>query len=129
MFKELFAVIGASPSFYFWHLRMPLAIPYILAGAKVSAVLAVIGAVVAEFVGSDAGLGFGMVQATYSLNTPRLFGYMIVACALGLAFYALIMIGESLLKRTGRWDWAFGSRSDQRELSGSLSVSPDFMQP
>lgn len=107
--KELFAIVGASRSFYFWHLRMPLAVPYIIAGAKVSAVLAVIGAVVAEFVGSDAGLGFGMVQATYSLNTPRLFGYMVVACALGLVFYGLVVLGEALLKRSGRWDWAFGT--------------------
>jgi NitT/TauT family transport system permease protein len=123
VFKELFAVIGASSNFYFWHLRMPLAVPYILAGAKVSAVLAVIGAVVAEFVGSDAGLGFGMVQATYSLNTPRLFGYMIVACALGLIFYGLIVIGESILKQTGRWDWAFGSRAQHERPRDSPVIS------
>jgi|SRR5580704_11855514 NitT/TauT family transport system permease protein len=112
VFKELFTVIGASSEFYFWNLRMPLAVPYIVAGAKVSAVLAVIGAVVAEFVGSDAGLGFGMVQATYSLDTPRLFGYMIVACALGLLFYGLVVVGELLLKRSGRWDWAFGAHEE-----------------
>jgi NitT/TauT family transport system permease protein len=108
VFKELFSVIGASPDFYFWKLRMPLAVPFIVSGAKVSMVLAVIGAVVAEFVGSDAGLGFGMVQATYSVNTPRLFGYMIVACILGLAFYGLALASEWMLKRSGRWDWAFG---------------------
>jgi len=63
----------------------------------------------AEFVGSDAGLGFGMVQATYSLNTPRLFGYIIVASVLGLCFYAMMMLVEVLLKRSHRWDWAFDS--------------------
>jgi len=110
--KELFKVIGAPKGFYFWHLRMPLAVPFIIAGAKVSAVLAVIGAVVAEFVGSDAGLGFGMVQATYSLNTVRLFGYMAVACTVGLIFYGCVVLGEMLLKRSGRWDWALGAHNE-----------------
>jgi NitT/TauT family transport system permease protein len=108
VFKELFSVIGASSEFYFWNLRVPLAVPFFVAGAKISVVLAVIGAVVAEFVGSDAGLGFGMVQASYSLNTPRLFGYMIIACILGLLFYGIAMAGETLLKRSRRWYWAFG---------------------
>ncbi len=110
--KELFSVIGASSDFYFWNLRVPLAVPFLVAGAKISIVLAVIGAVVAEFVGSDAGLGFGMVQASYSLNTPRLFGYMIIACILGLSFYSFMMLVELLLKKSRRWDWAFGSHRD-----------------
>lgn len=110
--KELFAVIGASRDFYFWKLRVPLAVPFIVTGAKVSVVLAVIGAVVAEFVGSDGGLGFGMVQASYSLNTPRLFGYVIVACVLGLAFYGTIGLIQFVLQKSGRWDWAFGSNED-----------------
>jgi NitT/TauT family transport system permease protein len=109
VFKELFTVIGASDNFYFWSLRLPLAVPFIIAGLKVSVVLAVIGAVVAEFVGSDSGLGFGMLQASYSLNTPRLFGYMIVACVTGLIFYGFVMVLELLLRSSRRWDWAFGS--------------------
>jgi ABC-type nitrate/sulfonate/bicarbonate transport system permease component len=108
--KELFTIIAASPVAYFWKLRVPLAVPFVLAGTKISVVLAVIGAVVAEFVGSDAGLGFGMVQASYSLNTPRLFGYMIVSCLLGLLFYGIALIAEASLRLSHRWDWVFGSR-------------------
>ena len=110
VFKELFSVIGASSDFYFWNLRVPLAVPFLMAGAKISAVLAVIGAVVAEFVGSDAGLGFGMLQASYSLNTPRLFGYMIISCVLGLIFYGIMLLIELALKRSRRWDWALGQQ-------------------
>jgi len=106
--KELFVTLGATPDFYFWNLRMPLAVPHIVSGLKVSVVLAVIGAVVAEFVGSDAGLGFGMLQASYSLDTPRLFGYMIVACGLGMTFYGGIAIVEFVLGKSQRWVWAFG---------------------
>jgi NitT/TauT family transport system permease protein len=109
--RDLFAVIGAGPSVYFWNVRMPQAVPFFVSGAKVSVVLAVIGAVVAEFVGSDAGLGFGMVQASYSLNTPRLFAYVILACVMGLLFYACVLTLEFALRRTGRWDWAFGPGS------------------
>jgi NitT/TauT family transport system permease protein len=118
VFRELFLVIGARSDFYFWQLRVPLAVPFIVAGAKVSVVLAVIGAVVAEFVGADAGLGFGMVQASYSLNTPRLFGYVIMACILGLVFYGAVVLAEVALRSSGRWDWAFGG--DENAESGEL---------
>ena len=46
-----------------------------------------IGAVVAEFIGADRGLGFGILQASYSLNTPRMFAYIAIACALGVLMY------------------------------------------
>ena len=110
VYKELFFVLGSSREEYFWKLQVPTSLPFLVAGAKISAVLAVIGAVVAEFIGSDAGLGFGMVQATYSLNTPRLFGYMIVACVLGVMFYGAVLLVELTLRRSGRWIWAFGPR-------------------
>jgi NitT/TauT family transport system permease protein len=111
--KDLFSVIGASSDAYFWKLRLPLSVPFLVSGAKVSVVLAVIGAVVAEFIGADAGLGFGMVQATYSLNTPRLFSYMIIACALGLTFYGLVLLLEVRLKQSRRWHWAFGLQTGE----------------
>lgn len=113
VFRELFFTIGASAGSYFLKYRVPAALPFLVSGARVSMVLAVIGAVVAEFVGADAGLGFGMVQAVYSLNTPRLFAYLIVACALGLIFYALVNAIEWQLRRSGRWSWAFGSKNHE----------------
>jgi len=65
-----------------------------------NAVYAVIGAIVAEFIGSDRGLGFGMLQASYSLNIPRLWGYIILSCMLGLFFYGVVfLVEQTILKK------------------------------
>jgi NitT/TauT family transport system permease protein len=68
---------------------------------KLNATYSVIGAVVAEFVGSDCGLGFGMLQATYNLNTPRLYGYLVVSCGLGVLMYGAVVLAEYLCVRRG----------------------------
>src|SRR4051794_4484944 len=60
--------MGASAAQAFWLFRMPNALPSIFAGLKIASVLSVIGAVVAEFVGSDSGLGYAMMVATSDLN-------------------------------------------------------------
>ena len=70
-----------------------------LSGLKVSATYAVIGAIVAEFIGSTTGLGFGMVQASYNLNTPRLMAYLIIAVALGIVFYGTVSLLEVAERR------------------------------
>lgn len=100
LYKSLFDVYGASPFDFFKKFKLPNAIPFIISGLKLNAVYAVIGAIVAEFIGSDKGLGFGMLQSSYSLNIPRLWGYIIISCLLGLFFYTLIIFIEYLtLKR------------------------------
>ena len=98
-FKHLFDVYGASSQDFLIRFKLPNAIPYIITGLKLNAVYSVIGAIVAEFIGSDSGLGFGMLQASYNLNIPRLWGYIIVSCLLGLSFYVTILIVERLIVR------------------------------
>lgn len=97
LYKHLFDVYGASSFEFLTKFKLPNAIPFIITGLKINAVYAVIGAIVAEFIGSDRGLGFGMLQASYSLNVPRLWGYIIIACLLGLSFYGLIFVLENLI--------------------------------
>jgi NitT/TauT family transport system permease protein len=53
-----------------------------------------IGAIVAEYTGSDSGLGYVIMQGTYRVDTPRVFAAVIVAAAAGLAFYGLIVFAE-----------------------------------
>jgi len=60
---ELLRSLGASKWQMFYHLRLPDALPFIFAGLHVGAIFALIGSVVAEFVGSSAGLGYAMLQA------------------------------------------------------------------
>lgn len=100
IYADVFRIYGATRMQFFTRFKLPNAVPFVFAGMKLSATFAVIGAIVAEFVGSDSGLGFGMLQATYNLNTPRLYGYLVVSCILGLVMYGVIeLVERSLLKR------------------------------
>lgn len=93
-YRELFASYGAFRYEFFFMYQLPNARPFILSGLKLSATYSVIGAVVAEFLGSDRGLGYGMLQASYSLNTPRLFVFLITSCILGYSMYKIVETWE-----------------------------------
>ncbi|MDR1090061.1 MAG: ABC transporter permease [Prevotella sp.] len=94
IYKELFFTYGAKPREFLLRFKIRNALPYIFSGLKLNATYSVVGAIVAEFVGATSGLGFGMLQASYNINTPRLFGYIIVACFMGLTMYYLIVVIE-----------------------------------
>jgi NitT/TauT family transport system permease protein len=102
---DLFRLAGASPAARLLKLRLPFALPNIFAGLKVAAGLAVIGAVVGEFVASYAGndAGIGMLVLTYSResHTDRLFAAVGLASLLGLALFALVSLAAWLSLR--RW--------------------------
>lgn len=89
IYQELFTVLGATRWQFFFKFKILNALPFLFSGLKVSATLAVIGAVVAEFVAPESGLGFGMLQATYNLDTPRLFGYLFISCFIGVTMYGV----------------------------------------
>jgi NitT/TauT family transport system permease protein len=78
---------GAKPWRQFALIRFPYALPNIFVGLKLSATMAVIGAVVAEFVSSDKGLGYILMIITGDLNTTRAFSVIIVLSAMGLLLY------------------------------------------
>lgn len=75
-----------------WRLRLPAALPYFFAGLRISSGLALIGAVVAEFVagtgGSATGLAYQILQAGYQLNIPRMFAALVLIGAAGVALFA-----------------------------------------
>ena len=79
--------MGASPLQMFWKFRLPQALPSIMAGVKMAAVLAVIGAVVAEFVGSDSGLGHVILSASSNFDITRQFSAIILLSLLGMLFF------------------------------------------
>jgi ABC-type nitrate/sulfonate/bicarbonate transport system permease component len=97
--KELFDSYGSSKFEFLTKFKLRNALPFILTGLKLSATYSVIGAIVAEFIGSSSGLGFGMLQASYNLNTPRLFGYIIISCLLGLIMYLSIAFIEYFINK------------------------------
>jgi ABC-type nitrate/sulfonate/bicarbonate transport system permease component len=71
-------------------LRLPAALPYLFAGLKVGATLAVIGAIVAEFAGANRGLGFVITVSSYHLETARTFAAISLAALLGLSLHLIL---------------------------------------
>jgi ABC-type nitrate/sulfonate/bicarbonate transport system permease component len=89
--------MGTSGAQIFWLFRMPNALPSIFAGFKIASVLSVIGAVVAEFVGADSGLGYAMMMATSDLNIARQFAAILLLSVIGVIFFWFIAYMERLL--------------------------------
>jgi NitT/TauT family transport system permease protein len=90
-------------------IRVYRALPSIFAGLKVAITLAVVGAVVGEFVGSDRGLGTLLLRAIGVVNTPLLFAGLIVLTILAVVLFALIELFERL---TIPWHVSQRSKSD-----------------
>jgi NitT/TauT family transport system permease protein len=80
----------------FFKIRLPGALPAIFGGLKISITLAVVGAVVGEFVGGDAGLGYLLMVANGSMDTQLLFAGIVGLTILGVVLYMLIEIAERL---------------------------------
>lgn len=100
---ELMSVLSARKSAVFWRLRVPSSLPYVFAGLRIACTLAVIGSIVAEFTGSDRGIGFVIIQASYRLDTKRLFAGLVLSSAGGIVFFNVIGLLERM---TLRWPGA-----------------------
>src|SRR5215470_5989535 len=94
---QLARSMGAPPHRIFLKMRLPHALPAIFGGLKVASSLAVVGALTGEFVGSDKGLGYMLVQASGNLNTALLFATLVVLSALAMSFFYLIEALERIL--------------------------------
>lgn len=101
---DLSAASRASGVDQFRLVRFPYSVPYIFSGLKVGATLAVIGAIVAEFVAADKGLGYLLVSATAFYDTPLAFGAMLLLCAIAIAFFQMV----GLIQR-GFFPWSIRS--------------------
>ena len=99
----LFRLYGASRGQTLRHLKLPTALPYFLAGLRISGGLALIGAVVAEFVagtgGTETGLAFRILEAGYRLAIPRLFAALFLLSVTGIVIYLLLHALSRLLLR------------------------------
>jgi NitT/TauT family transport system permease protein len=87
---------GASRTALFWKIRMPYALPNFFAGLKVAVTLAVIGAVVGEFLGADKGLGYLLVIANGQLDTTLLYTDIIVLAVIGIVSFLIVDVIERL---------------------------------
>ena len=96
--RDLFRLYGASPRATLLKLRLPFALPSIMTGLRVAAGLAVIGAIVGEFI-TGGGLG-GLIDVSRTQQrTDKIFAALILAAGLGIALFALINLASRLALR------------------------------
>ncbi len=98
--RDLFRLYGASPGVTLWKLRFPSALPQILTGLRIAGGLAVIGAIVGEFIGGQ-GLGSVIEIARTQQRTDKVFAAVLLASALGLVLFGFINLLSRLVLR--RW--------------------------
>lgn len=88
---DLTKSFGSSKLKVFRKVRLPWAMPFFFSSLRVAITLAVIGAVVAEFIGADEGLGYLILASSGNMNTAAMFGVLLIMSALGiLCFYAVV---------------------------------------
>ncbi len=91
--RDLFTIYGASRWQKLVFLQLPSALPYFLGGLRIAGGLALIGAIVAEYVvgtgGAGSGLAFRILEASYRLNIPRMFAALVLIAIVGVVIYAL----------------------------------------
>jgi NitT/TauT family transport system permease protein len=97
--NQLMETLSASPWTVLRKVRLPNAVPYIFAGLKIAVPLAVIGAVVAEFMQADSGLGYVVLIAVGNVNTPLVFVAVLLMAALSLTLFAVVSIIEMFVLR------------------------------
>lgn len=91
---DLFKSYSASKWQIFTKLRLPNSLPYIFSALKISTGLAVVGAVVGEFVGASKGIGYVILVSSYHLETTTMFAAIIMSALAGVLFFWLISILE-----------------------------------
>ena len=101
---ELFEGFAASRQEVFLRLRSPLAIPYLTAALQMGFLYALLGAITAEFVNSDKGLGHVLLAAGDNLNTPLLFAAIACAAIIGLVLSGVARVIDRTLRRRLRLD-------------------------
>lgn len=91
---DLFKSLSASKWQIFSKLRFPTALPYIFSALKISTSLAVVGAIVGEFVGANKGIGFVILVSSYHLEIVKMFSAVIAAALTGIIFFWIISLIE-----------------------------------
>jgi len=101
---DLFSLYGASRAQVMWDLKLPSALPYVLAGLRIAGGLSLVGAVAAEIAagsaGAGSGLAFRIMESEYRLNIPRMFAALLLLSIAGIViFYLLALVNYLALRR------------------------------
>jgi len=112
--RDLFELYGATRTQLLLRLKLPAALPYMLAGFTIAGGLSLIGAVVAEIAAGSAGAGSGLafliVESGYRLNIARMFAALLLLSAAGIAIFGLLSLAANLTLR----HWHESAVTDER---------------
>ncbi|MCR9147835.1 MAG: ABC transporter permease [Rhodobacteraceae bacterium] len=98
--RDLFRMLGATRMQTLLRLKIPAGLPLVLAGVRVSMVLALVGAVVGEFIAGSQGLGASIIAAQGMMDTPLMFALFTLITVMGMLFYQLTVLAERWLLRS-----------------------------
>jgi NitT/TauT family transport system permease protein/putative hydroxymethylpyrimidine transport system permease protein len=104
---KLMRTFDATRGRVFWMVELPAALPGVFTGAKIAVVVAVIGAVFAEWAGANAGLGYLFEQSIPQLLTARAYAAVVVMSVFAIVLFALLTLAERLTV-----PWAYRSIGD-----------------
>jgi NitT/TauT family transport system permease protein len=93
---DFMRTLGASPYKTFVRVKLPAALPHIFGGFKVAITLAVIGAVIGEFVGAESGLGYMIIRAQSHFRTDQVFASLFLLSVLGMLLFLAFVLVERL---------------------------------
>jgi NitT/TauT family transport system permease protein len=108
---DLAHINRASQFDIFTKIRLPNSLPYLFAGIKVAIILSVTGAIVAEFVAANQGLGYLIMQALYSLDTALTLVILLILALLSLGLFVMVQV---LQRKIAPWS------SEVRQVEGSF---------
>jgi NitT/TauT family transport system permease protein len=95
--RELFRMLGATRAQTLLRLKIPSGLPVIMAGVRVAVVLALVGAVVGEFISGSTGLGASIIAAQGMMDSALMFALFIIITVLGMIFYQAAVLFERWL--------------------------------
>ncbi len=99
-YLDLAHTLNASRWQTLWRIQLPAALPYVASGLRMAVIFAPIGAVIGEWVGASAGLGYFMLQANAKMQIASLFAAVFILALFSIALY---FITHTLLKRLIPW--------------------------
>lgn len=96
---DLMRILSASNAEIFWKVRIQSSLPFLFAALKIASTTSVIGAIVAEWIGSNFGLGALIIDATYNFRAPLLYATVFTAALLAVVMFSVVSIAERQIVR------------------------------
>jgi NitT/TauT family transport system permease protein len=106
--------LNASPRQIFWMLRLPNSLPFVMAGLDVALIFSLIGAIVAEFVGAQKGLGMLIQSMNFNMDVAGQFSVLLILSIIGLILNRGILL---VRRRVLFWDPSEKEREERERVS------------